>query len=145
MTTSKDVQGFEHDWLASDTEGRVALFSTAGGGYAPDAFIASIATFDEAIDAILLMPPISVATCTRELPDGLENTWKLIAERGFFAYDSDPLGGPYRLIAAPLNPVALANLPVPIRNVAGTIVLPSVAFKRAREITEEQIRKAHLT
>jgi hypothetical protein len=39
MTTKSPVEilGFEYDWLGSDGDGRVALFSTAGGSHAPEA------------------------------------------------------------------------------------------------------------
>jgi hypothetical protein len=30
-----EIQGFEYDWLGVDDSGCVALFSTAGAGYAP--------------------------------------------------------------------------------------------------------------
>jgi hypothetical protein len=140
MTTNEDIQGLEYDWLAVDAEGFVGLFSTAGAGYAPEGFLQDIAAFDSVIETILSMPPVTPATCSRELPIGRTNTWKLMAERGLFAFDSDPLGGPYRLIAAPQSPVALLDLPASVRAVVGRIVLPSVAFRAAKEVTEAQIR-----
>jgi hypothetical protein len=30
-----DIQGFEYDWLAVDLDGHVAVFTTAGDGFAP--------------------------------------------------------------------------------------------------------------
>ena len=141
MTSSDDIQGLECDWLAVDSEGCVGLFSTAGGGYAPDAFLEAIDAFDSAIATILSLPATVSAACYRELPMGLTNTWKLIAERGVFAFDSDSLGGPYRLVAAPRTPVALDRLPVMVRDVVGRIVLPGVVFRGAREVAETQIRR----
>src|SRR5215470_2211722 len=100
MTTSEEIQGLEYDWLAIDSEGYIALFSTAGGGYAPHAFLQDVEAFDAAIASIISQPACTTTACSRELPTGLTNTWKLMAERGIFAFDSDPVGGPYRLIAA---------------------------------------------
>ena len=57
----KYIRGFEYDWLASDGNEHVALFSTAGGGYAPDELRADTDAFDAAISAILAMPPTTTA------------------------------------------------------------------------------------
>jgi hypothetical protein len=142
MTTNEDIVGLEYDWLAVDAEGLVGLLSTAGGGYAPKAFLADIDAFDAAIATILsLAPRTTAATCNRELPAGLTNTWKLMAERGLFAFDSDPHGGPYRLIAAPHRPVSLQDLPPMVRGVAERVVLSTVVFRVVREISESDIRQ----
>src|SRR5437899_85750 len=37
--SADEILGLEFDWLASDADGHVALFSTAGGGYAPEDFL----------------------------------------------------------------------------------------------------------
>ena len=34
-----------------------------------------------------------------------------MAEQGLFGFDSSPLGGPYRKVAAPRRPALLAELP----------------------------------
>src|SRR5471030_914077 len=112
MTTRDDIEGVEYDWLAVDAEGFVGLLSTAGGGYVPEAFLRSIDPVDSAIDTIMSLPASTSAECNRELPAGLTNTWRLVAERGVFAFDSDPHGGPYRPIATPHVPVRLQDLPM---------------------------------
>jgi hypothetical protein len=139
MTTNEDIQGQEYDWLAIDSVGHVGLFSTAGGGFAPDAFLEDTEAFDTAIAAILSLPPSTLASCNRELPPGLTNTWRLAAERGLYAFDSDPLGGPYRRIAAPHTPIAVADLPPPIRGIASRVVLPGLTFADATEIAHTQL------
>jgi hypothetical protein len=137
----EDAKGFEYDWLAVDAEGFVAMFSTAGAGYAPAELLQDPEAFDSAIDAILQMPVRSAAACVRELPPGRVNTWKLIAERGVFAFDSDPLGGPYRLVASPHVAVLATELPSHVSSVASRIVLSNVLFRRATELGERQIRR----
>lgn len=139
MTTMNDIQGMEYDWLAVDAEGHVGFFSTAGGGYAPEAFLQDIDSFDSAIATLLALPPTTQALCSRELSPGLANTWKLMAERGVFAYDSDPLGGPYHLIAAPENPVAVHGLPTSVGGPAQRVALAAKAFRSAKVITEADI------
>jgi hypothetical protein len=34
-----EILGLEYDWIGHDEDGRVALFSTAGTGYAQEAFL----------------------------------------------------------------------------------------------------------
>ena len=53
--SADQVLGFEYDWLASDVDGHVALFSTAGGGYAPNEFLRDTAEHDAAIELILAL------------------------------------------------------------------------------------------
>jgi hypothetical protein len=109
--SSEEIQGFEYDWLASDQDEHVALFSTAGGGYAPLEFLRDTDAHDAAIGVILALPESTVARFAPELAPGLKNTWKMVAERGLFAFDCDPNGGPYRLVAAPLVPLRMDSLP----------------------------------
>jgi hypothetical protein len=135
----EDAVGLEYDWLAVDADGFVALFSTAGAGFVPDALLRDPEGFDGAIDAILEMPARTIADCDRELAPGRLNTWRRVAERGLFAFDSDPLGGPYRLVAKPHAPVRANGLPSSVASVAGRIVLPTVSFKNATEVRESEI------
>lgn len=46
----------EYGWLGSDDSGCVALFSTAGAGYAPKAFLCHTDAHDTAMQAVLAMP-----------------------------------------------------------------------------------------
>jgi hypothetical protein len=46
------IDGMEADWLACDADDCVALFSTAGGGYAPREFLKDIDAHGSAIEDI---------------------------------------------------------------------------------------------
>ncbi|MFO0553354.1 MAG: hypothetical protein U0271_33530 [Polyangiaceae bacterium] len=112
-TTAKsasDVHGFEYDWLARDVRGHVALFTTAGGGYAPDGFLTDTEAHAHAIELLLELPVFTDARFFPAVPSKRVNTWKLVAERGLYAYDSDPNGGPYKMVAAPVQPITVAGL-----------------------------------
>jgi hypothetical protein len=139
MLTREDAEGREYDWLAMDSEGFAALFSTAGAGFAPDELLRDPESFDRAIDAILSLPASSTAECKRELPSDRTNTWRLVAERGLFAFDSDPSGGPYRLIGKPNSPVRVGDLPSSISSVVKRIELPGLLFRNSTEVNEDQI------
>ena len=112
VKTAEEIRGFEYDWLAVDEAGHVALFSTAGGGYAPPEFLQDTAAHDEAIAVVMALPATTPSRFGPEVkPPGLENTWKRAAERGLYAFDSDSLGGPYRLVASPYTPTFVWELP----------------------------------
>ncbi|AKV04452.1 hypothetical protein AKJ09_11115 [Labilithrix luteola] len=139
IPTRKDIQGVEYDWLAVDSEGVVGILSTAGGGLVPDAVLQNIDAFEPAIDTVLALPACTSADCTKELSADLTNTWRLVAERGLFAFDSDYCGGPYERIATPHNPVMLEDLPESVREVVRKVVLRNVRFRTAKEITAAAI------
>lgn len=59
--TPEEIVGLEYDWLASDADGYVALFSTAGGRWAPQEFLEVTDAHDRAIDAIKSTAPRTLA------------------------------------------------------------------------------------
>lgn len=126
--SAEEIQGFEYDWIASDAKGFVALFSTAGGGYAPPAFLRDTEGHDAAIDVILALPATTQPRFAPTLPMHLQNTWQQVAERGLFAFDADPHGGAYRQVAAPVSPIHVDDLPPFARDVARALCLPHVEF-----------------
>ena len=137
MKSANEIVGLEFDWLASDARGHVALFSTAGSGFAPDEFLRDTDAHDAALEAILTSPATTRARFAPELPPGLTNTWRLVAERGLFAFDSDPNGGPYRLVAAPVSPVLAADLPRSVVEVVSRLQLRGVHFEIDSQIPTE--------
>lgn len=134
-----EVSGIEFDWLATDGNGNVALFTTAGGGYAPEEFLRDTDAHDAAIDSILASPPRTDVRFSPELPSGLQNTWHRMAERGIFAFDSDPNGGPYQLVAAPKEPIGIADLPADAAVVVRRLVFPDLRFSDSREVTKSSL------
>lgn len=138
--TPVDIQGLEYDWLASDADGHVAFFSTAGGGYAPDEFLRDTDLHDAAIEAILALPPRTEARFAPSLASGYQNTWELMAERGLFAFDSDPHGGPYRLLSAPKQPVRANELPEVAVKAATNLVFARLRFAEMSEVSEAALR-----
>jgi hypothetical protein len=138
MARSADLEGLEHDWLAVDTVGHVGFFSSAGSGVAPRAYLDNMEAFECGIEALQSMPKTTTATCNRELPPGHVDTWRVMGERGVFAFDSTPLGGPYRIIAIPRVPVRLTELPADLRRLVSTVIL-AVTFAEAGEIDADLV------
>ncbi|XYH92482.1 hypothetical protein ACMHYB_31965 [Sorangium sp. So ce1128] len=139
--SANEIAGMEFDWLASDADGYVALFSTAGGGYAPDEFLRDTDAHDAAIDAVLASPASTVARFAPELPPGLKNTWRMVAERGLFAFDSDPHGGPYRMVAAPVDPIRMADLPRLVIDIVEHLKLRQVRFTDQSVVPTELLQE----
>jgi len=141
--TAGEIRGFEFDWLATDVDGHVALFSTAGGGYAPEEFLRDTDQHDKAIHALLDSEGSTAARFAPELPPGSKNTWKMVAERGLFAFDSDAYGGPYRLVAAPEAPIHVTNLPAVAAEVAARLPLRNVRFAGSAVLSADDLRAAN--
>ena len=134
-----DVSGLEADWLACDADGHVALFSTAGSGYAPPEFLKDIEAHDTAIETIESLPASTRAAFFPELKPHLKNSWRLAAERGLFAFDSDPSGGPYKLVAAPVEPAHLSDFPEHIASLIERIRFRTIRFADHKLLTNAQI------
>jgi len=130
------ISGYEYDWLGSDADGRVALFSTAGFGFAPDSCLERGHDHEDAIALILLSKPSTPARFAPQIAAGLENTWRLMAERGLYAFDWDHAKDRYTLVAPPEIPVGLAALPIDAAMVARRIVFPRLRFAGLTEVTE---------
>lgn len=143
--TRDEVQGYEYDWLACDQHGQVALLSTAGGGYAPQSLLTDSDAYDEAIDSILELPSRTVAKLAPEVGEGLPNTWRKAAERGLYAFDADPNGGAYRLVAIPTEPLLLAQLPSNIRGVVRQVSFELLGFDAVSELTDSQVIAAEMS
>jgi hypothetical protein len=140
------LRGLDYDWLARDGDDHVALFSTAGGGYTPEDFVQNTDAHIAAIDAILALPPSTSARFAPELGTGCTNTWRLVAERGLFAFDSDFRGadfpgGPYCLVAAPERPIAAAELPPPVVEVLTDMHYPRLQFATLTTISADLLQK----
>ena len=139
--SAEEILGFEFDWLASDADGHVALFSTAGGGFPPREFLRDTESHDAAIDAILASAARTEARFAPQLHSGLQNTWRAVAERGLFAFDSEPHGGPYRLVAVPKDPIRVADLPDAADAVARQLVYSHLRFSELQEISKDMLEQ----
>lgn len=137
--SATDIMGFEYDWLGRDEDGHVALFTTAGAGYAPKAFLRDTDAHDNAIETVLALPASTTALFFPELDERCINTYKLVAERGLYAYDSYPNGGPYELAAAPQNPVRIETLPASVAEVAVRLDR-GLRFQALKTIEDEMLQ-----
>ncbi len=138
IKSAEDIHGFEYDWLASDENGSVAFFSTAGAGYAPVTFLRDVEAYTRAIDLMLSMAAFTTAKFSPVVAANCVNTWQQMAERGFYAYDCNPNGGPYRLVAKPENPICVSSLP-PVVSAVCTALRLSLRFDDLSQIHPQMI------
>lgn len=134
-----DILGIEYDWLASDGEGHVAIFTTAGGSYAHEEFLSDTDEHARAIEAALAIPSSTPAVFAPKLKPDLKNIWLEFAERGFFGFDGDPNGGPYRKVAAPYRPAFVEELPPETAAVVRRLALPHLNFATLSRITPQAL------
>ena len=94
MISCEEILGREFDWIAVDSIGSYALFSSAGGGLIPVEVIPLIQYFDELTDRF-------------ETPHwGSDAVWDDYANLGMFVFDSDSFGGVYTRLREPSTPLS---------------------------------------
>jgi hypothetical protein len=108
-------QGIECVWIASDINGHVGAFITAGIGPVPVSALHSDQAIEELEDRLCMLPQISKAilVTSAKRPDDFIN----LAERGFFVYDWSDVHrtqgaalNAYEPIAIPANPISATSL-----------------------------------
>jgi len=117
--------GIDFDWLASDAEGHVAVFSSAGGEIPPDAVLRDMDAHVRALGALFAAPASTHPVFAPTAPG--EDRWRAPAERGLFVYRCSPGGGPYRLAAAPETPIRAMDLPA-----TASLVVQGLRFGQLR-------------
>lgn len=122
------VRGLGYDWLACDMLGNVALFTTAGFGVAPAGLLRESEAHERVIETVLAGPPCTAARCAPTVGPGCVNTWRLLVERGFYAFDGDPQDGSYRRVGVPCEPRRIVDVGVEVAAVALTAHLVTVRF-----------------
>ena len=87
------------------------------------------------------MPESTRARFAPVLTSEHQNTWSLVAERGLFAFDADPNGGPYQLIAAPDRPVLATALPATVTGVLSELQFQHIRFDTIGTLSEASLRR----
>ena len=140
MTDQREFDGLDIAWIATDSLGQVALFTTGGQGPIPTTALTSAVSAEQ--DALSI--PV---TCDSQVLVSLPRPDSFIdlARRGFFAYDwtdvhrysSQELAA-YELQAKPTCPLHISALPAVLQALAASTVFPHDAFG------QPLIRTSHL-
>lgn len=117
MSARPYPEGIDCVWLASDREGHVGAFITAGAGPIPTEALSSVSMPVEEIEGRLCrLPSVSPVRLfvSVKCPDGFTD----LAKRGVFVYDWTDVGRTareaqriYERVAVPIEPIATSSLP----------------------------------
>lgn len=127
--------GIDFDWLASDAEGHVAVFSSAGGEIPPDAVLRDMDAHVRALGALFAAAASTHPVFAPTAPG--EDRWRAAAERGLFVYRCSPGGGPYRLAAAPETPIRAIDLPATASLVVQALRFGQLRFRYIHSVTAD--------
>jgi hypothetical protein len=112
--------GTDCAWLATDSEGNLAAFVTAGLGPIPREVLRGPIDIEALEDRLLELPYVASATLHVELPD--PSAFQELSQRGLFVYDWQDIQrvtveqtNAYELVASPSVRVRLEHLPDALR------------------------------
>lgn len=123
-------------WLASDEDGYVAVFVTAGVGPIPiEGLTFRESLFQDIWESISIMPVVSGVNSAISFPKFDEELVE-IAGRGVFVYDwsdvyrtrREDLIRAYDPVAAPINPITIDMLPSGLAQIATAVRFTNVKF-----------------
>lgn len=130
----KYPEGIDCVWLASDREGHVGAFITAGMGPIPaEALNSTIVPFEDIGGRLDQLPRVSEARLLVPLkrPDDFID----LAERGLFVYDWSDIHRTargalqvYEAMAVPTQPITVSSLPSDLSSLATALSLAAVLF-----------------
>lgn len=130
----RDINGFEFDWFAVDSEGNIGHFSTAGFG--PTPHTVEIESHDSAYEFFCGLEELGdYELLTRR--GGSNNDWIHTAKCGVFSYDWKHGEGPYLMIARPKVPIKLSALPTWVQTVCQQVCLNTLSFPEHLSIRVE--------
>jgi hypothetical protein len=112
MEESQEIEGTEFDWFATDQDGRMALFATAGFGPVPESVLAVTKAHD------------AVGRSLEVTGWGTTAVWESYARAGLYAYDWSDSQGRYVRVTEPA-----ASLPARVAAAISSIPsLPCLAL-----------------
>jgi hypothetical protein len=121
--------GEDYEWLAIDSLGQIARFTTGGEGPIPEAVLAHPEVVHSARKALYQIPRTSNATILVRLPR--PSDFEQIAELGIFGYDWQDVcrkakarNGVYEPISIPSKPVLVGAAPELIQKATSLVRLP---------------------
>jgi len=114
MRAQRDV---DMPWVAVDAAGRLAVFTTAGEGPVPASALRASAAAEAAVAELPIVGGNKLLVAYPRPDDFIA-----FAERGLYAYDwcdahrtATASSGSYELVAVPLRPVLISELPESLR------------------------------
>jgi hypothetical protein len=137
----EDVWGIEFDWWATDQDGHIAIFCSAGYGPIPLAALEDPrATADADVAALLIdgLPSRGRWRAEGRGP-GECREWVQLAERGLYVFDWAPYHGPYDRVVVPEVALTRSGLPDVIASARALLMLPSICFTHTHAVMETEL------
>ena len=125
-------------WLASDQNGHVAAFVTAGTGPIPTAVLQTPLPVEESEALVCSLPTTTTARLLVSVPR--PDSFVDLAERGLFVYDwhehriDGRSTGVYEAVATPNDPVCFGSLTGELAEISKVVTFGSVSFMDARVV-----------
>lgn len=131
---------FDCIWIASDKDGYVAAFFTAGQGPIPQLVAKNEKiALDNIEDEVYKLPvrsDVNLYAAVKRPDDFIE-----MSKRGFFVYDWRDIArainqssNQYELVSSPHFPILVRDLPEPIKDVAIGMMFSRISFKESLKI-----------
>jgi hypothetical protein len=136
-----DVVGREWDFLATDWDGSVALFTSAGYGPIPEVVLSHGKSVEAVVAGLRTQLPVIGKSLDRREQDrsGDYSDWFEASQRGLYTYDWHVHGGPYERVSAPSVALRADTLTPEFGNVAGLLRLPVLFAETAQLSFEERM------
>src|SRR5688500_4407726 len=130
--------GIDSVWLATDRDGHVAVFVTAGNGPIPACVLSAENVAVEDIEGMLVGLP-RVTTARLLISVKRPDDYLDMAERGLFVYDwtdahrtaSEALRT-YELMAAPISPATVDAMPIEVVRVMCGVAFDDISFAKCK-------------
>lgn len=139
--------GIDCAWLASDSQGRLGVFMTAGVGPIPSIVLeVQHLPMEDVEEQLCRLPVVSAYHLLIEAsrPD----SFIALCERGLFVYDWTDVHrtrrneiGAYELVAIPNAPIGSSRLPAELLDIADTLKLSATLFGRERTVAIRSLLK----
>ena len=122
--------GIDVEWVAIDGRGRVGVFTTAGMGPIPSAYLDAPGALDLCFDAIRALPERTESILFAQVPR--PDDFVAFARRGCFSFDWED--GRYELQARPQAPMTFdaAEWPEVLRPILLRATSPSLDFEQGQ-------------
>lgn len=126
----------DHDllWIASDAVGQLAAFLTGGAGPIPKSVLAEHVDICSVEDDISLLPVVTSPRLLISVPR--PDDFVALAQRGLWVYDwqdvhrsSSSATQRYELVAMPVSPASVGDLPVRFGKIAALARFKDISFE----------------
>jgi hypothetical protein len=134
---SSPLAGLDFSWLAVDADGHVAWLVTFGSAVVPRWVEERSGDFASAEDALAGLPETGGCTASETSPS--VEQWLGAARRGVFAFDWSVYRGPYRVLAAPTQPLKVDDLPDELARLARRTRFAGLCFRERRVLELQDV------